>query len=1260
MLAVAVLAVPHVRTYGALSSEFLVIDCGPEDEAFHPTTGGGDAASWVPLDGSYRSGEWTSAGPQSLGYSFTPELSPGHYRLRCYLTVQTGYQLSLSALVNDRRLFGPIVLPRPGEAGPAYPLLHADGFFRYEGGALRITLDCDQLPQGDRLRAIRLELVSLGKLTEAGNVVPAATIGVDSELSGCPASCLSDGVTEYTGSTSGRSWASAETPADHWATFVLPQAETVDHAVLCWPAFPRDPFTYNTARELKLQYRRGAEWVTACHAENPVGLYRTVHAFRPVSAAEFRVLMPAGRGPVHRPNLLWLNEVELFRPGTWAGPMPPAGVARSLLLTHKETRQRLELVSGGPVPSSGPGRVKEAESTGSSLYLPGPGDGKTPRVAQALLFAGDQPVREVTVTVEARALRGAGAVLAVFWDGLRLPDVRIPAGQAAVKRALSVPPFLQSPKHALHLAVVSSGGLASVDSLSVASRGRLEVVASTDRRVAPPPYEPTPRLSDADLFASLDLDRPGLAAVKAQVVRNDLAAAKQELVRYFVGRTTPPRPPIRHDGLYYPDVLPPDQSADKWLAGYYYLYKTSSWVKLGRPFNWYLPEGNASDRYYLAIQTLMRFVVDRWQKSGDPRYLRAYLQDYRSFYETAPSPLEPPVFPAHYLPWSGIESAMRIEYGIEDYFRICESPLLDTDHHMLFYKSVLEHARFLTKCDGGRLFPANHQMGHLLGLEEITAYFPEFREAGYWRQYTQDLLRKHHAVDLYADGGNVDTALDYAVMVSTKLYTYAYLFADLAGIDLGPEWGASLQRQYRWCLNVTAPDGGHLGIGDCSPRLDFPGNDIGGRTTTAVRGALLFGDPVCKYFTQSAKRAEVLGWAQQFWGSQAADHVRDFDAVEPELPDWTSVNLPDTGWTIMRSDWSPDARYLFVDHHRGGHIHHNMNDVNVLAFGRQFLTDPGMPHTYVDNRYKEWYARTVAHNTVLVDNQEMPYAHGDPGTFFTSDAFDYLAVKSDVYRATGVEAFLRQVLFVRPDFWIVDDSLAGTGQHTCKWLAHYQPMPLEVDPGVGTVATTNREGANLGLSVAEAATLSIEQATGWMNIPTTSLCEQVPDAPYVALVKRGPLPLGYGVLLVPVPQGPPTGRIEALPCAGGVGAGAAYRVETPTGAGVAAFRHGAAGYRDFGPLATDARAAYVSGSPTSPSRVLVADGTRLSWQGADLVLLPGPASLAAMVTPEVVSVWTNLPSGTIRLLAPQATDLRLNGRPVRFSREGALVVFAAS
>ncbi len=1206
------------------SCKRIVIDCGPDDAAFfHRASADAGAlnADWVPVDGSVRSTGWSHAAGQFLDYRVR-DLKEGLYRIAATVCVQKGFCISFSIRANGAQIARPNRFENPGPTG--YLPWTRTGTVDHAGGPLAIRLEADQVAKGDRIRAVRLEVVSLNELIRDGNVARVAAVKTDSDLGAeYPPRALIDGLTEYTGTTRGRSWASREVPGDHWVVFELPRAETIARVTFYWPRYPD---RYNTARDVRIQRWDSDAWQDVARLETPVGMPCTTVRLQPFKAQRVRLLMPDGRGPAHRPHVFWMNEVQLHRPSA------PTDVKRSVPMVTATV--------------SGPraARLGMALDAGKASAILGGRD-----ATSGLLWAvcvEDGVLGRVAVGVEATCLGPGRQEVSVYWDGEWIGALSASGANERCTAKCEAMTFRPGQRHTIVLAAQRAEPKVRIDTVRLRARGRFEFVSPSDIRVAPRSYECTPRMTDVELFAALDLTRPGLERVRIALRERRIDRAKVTLIEHVRTRTQPPRWRPSRGELVRPDVEPPRKMAERFLRHEYYLYKDRRWHSLGEVINWYLPQGDGSDRHYIARLPLMPYMIDRWVQDGDGRYLEGYIDTYRQFWRNAPSPADPPVFPSSHLPWCGLCSAIRVTNVMGDYFRFCDEPILSVDDHLMFYKSILEHARFLMKCDGRRFFAGNHQMGHLLALERITAAFPEFTECAEWRPYLHKMLREHLERDTFPDGGSVDTATGYGIWVATVLFTDAYVLARHAGIDLGDAWLRRLEKMYAWCIKVMTPAGGQLAIGDANFRLDDAGNQLG-RTTVAVKGTLLFGRPDFKYFCADVDTTVVRELAGRLWPGDADRHVERLVAVKPQPPAFTSANLPDTGWTIMRTDWTANANVMFVNHHRGGHTHKTQSDFNVIAYGRAFITDAGIPHTYRTPRWQGWYTKTVAHNTVLVDGQDMAPGRGPPGEWFSSSGFDYLGLTHDRYKKLGIAAHTRQILFIKPDVWVIHDALAGKGHHTFEWLAHFQPMPLQVDAKAGIVTTANETGPNLTVVAASPNELRVDQRQGWMNVPTTQVCEEVDNAPYVAFVQTGVPPARYGVLLHAVKAGRPTASIEMLAASPGANA---YRIRAVQHKGTAVFADGPTRRRTIGGVETDARAAYVGEGSGAPWPVCLVSGTTLVVNETCTIELQSPGSFSARRTGSGLAIETNA-KGCVRFRDEAVQTVRVNGAPKTFTRQ---------
>ncbi|MDR0406327.1 MAG: S-layer homology domain-containing protein, partial [Clostridiales bacterium] len=179
-----------------------------------------------------------------------------------------------------------------------------------------------------------------------------------------------------------------------------------------------------------------------------------------------------------------------------------------------------------------------------------------------------------------------------------------------------------------------------------------------------------------------------------------------------------------------------------------------------------------------------------------------------------------------------------------------------------------------------------------------------------------------------------------------------------------------------------------------------------------------------------------------------------------KAPDFTSYHY-DGGKTLtMRSDWSDDALYLHIDADGGSGTHAHWDDLAVIvsAYGSYLLTDPLYYVQNANDPARRWLVSSKGHNTMEINeycqsginpstvDSVLPKGGGQ-GEFRRvelNDAYDFTKVygganfKNLAYRDTASASFIRDklpsatepgmdytrnVLFVKPNFWIVSDYM---------------------------------------------------------------------------------------------------------------------------------------------------------------------------------------------------------------------------------------------
>ena len=145
----------------------------------------------------------------------------------------------------------------------------------------------------------------------------------------------------------------------------------------------------------------------------------------------------------------------------------------------------------------------------------------------------------------------------------------------------------------------------------------------------------------------------------------------------------------------------------------------------------------------------------------------------------------------------------------------------------------------------------------------------------------------------------------------------------------------------------------------------------------------------------------------------------------------TSMILLDSGIAILRKR----DQYIALDFgpHGGYHGHYDKLALNFFTAGQVYAPDPGRGWPYNLPIHREWYKRTLAHNTVLVDESPQKDCSGTLESYKFGTHYHTATARADA-AYEGVK--MRRTLVINQT-WLLDDfEVESNEEHTYDWVWH--------------------------------------------------------------------------------------------------------------------------------------------------------------------------------------------------------------------------------
>lgn len=580
---------------------------------------------------------------------------------------------------------------------------------------------------------------------------------------------------------------------------------------------------------------------------------------------------------------------------------------------------------------------------------------------------------------------------------------------------------------------------------------------------------------------------------------------------------------------------------------------------------------------------------------------------------------------------SGLEVSLRLISWIWSLHFLSQGTPSNADADKRIQDAIFYQADFIHRNLQSRPCPNNHLIGEAAGLFICATAFPAHPRSPEWGEKGMRILVEQLRRQVAGDGVDREQAWDYHRFV-LDLYTIAAAVSAKTGLRMPAEALRTIEMMHEALLRAMRPDRMMPMIGDDDSGRALKlsascGRDPGSAFST---GAVLFKNPVLKWAAQ--KIHEETLWLL------GAESAREFDALESRPPAYSSTAMEESGQYIMRSGWEPEAFYLYYDcgpqgMGEAGHGHADALSIEVHAHGSALLIDPG---TYIYNGSKRWrnfFRGTAAHTTLLADGKDQavpihsrdPFgwnkkADGKPLAWHCSAQYDFVSGSHNGYdRLPSPLRHQRDILFVKPRYWIVSDILHGKGIHSAKLFFHAAPA-MEADFNGNGRSVRIRDSAGNGLLLIPAAHKglrgriingSTRPVQGWVSYSYGAKVK----SPVVIFALRARAPMRLDTVLFPFSGGAkPDISVTEMPVTPSSSGARSRALEIRHGAGTDYFLHSPEnGEKTFGPFTSDAHQALISLDPDGAIRAFfLRNATCLFSKGE--CLLKNPAAPDAIST----------------------------------------------
>ena len=503
--------------------------------------------------------------------------------------------------------------------------------------------------------------------------------------------------------------------------------------------------------------------------------------------------------------------------------------------------------------------------------------------------------------------------------------------------------------------------------------------------------------------------------------------------------------------------------------------------------------------YHLQYHTEMLILAWVYERTGDEKYAARFDYMINSWIDQAECPDD--LGGGLSLLWRTLEAGLRMGTRWPTFINtFVHSPSVPDRTWVNIFKSIWEH--------GYRLIKNNTQRGHnnwiiteMVGLATMGVCYPFMNDSDNWLDFALRVLKEEVNSQIYPDGMQIELTTGYHGGIISNFMRAKHLL-ETYGREAPPEFAERVRLMYSMYVKL------------CKPNLKTPGLNDGSEADVpqAMNRAISYfpNDESFRYFATGRK-----------------------DGMPPP---YTSIALQYGGFAVMRTDWSKNAIWAFLDAGPEGqaHIHEDKLAFQLYAYGTDMLADTGT-YAYDTSDMRRYVIGTRSHSTGLVDGKhqnrikthrrglpeiikaDFSYAFGDEYEI-AEGYYDqgYGEELIDVMHTRRV-VFFKKGLGVLPPFFILLDRFDSRDgeEHNCEVSFQLPHVPVSAFEHSVNISYKNK--ATLKMISDCYPKIQIGQYApefiGWQPIHNPEEHEHSPS-PVVSFTKRGAC-AKFATLLIP-------------------------------------------------------------------------------------------------------------------------------------------------